>query len=322
MHQRYSAALEARVRNWAGVNFKNSRGMIGGRRVVLDPLSPGPFFRYNRFEKQVYFSAYHISPKNVNDYVEGMRKYSIEYLTGYAKSNYLLARMIESQGISVPKLKAVITSSESLTEEMRSILERTYSCKVFNSYSGVECCGLVSECENGSMHVSPDVGIIEILKDNGDKVKPGETGRAICTGFLNFDQPLIRYDIGDRLTLAENQVCGCGRNMPIIAEISGRVEDVITGPDGRQMVRFHSVFVDLAHVLEGQIIQDSVHDYRVIVSTSTKLTDQEKKILTNRVQSQLGRVKVTIIEVKEIPRGNNGKFKAVISKLDKTHVAK
>ena len=57
MHQRWSAAFEARIRNWANLTRFDSRGMIGGRRVVPDGESEGPFYRYNFFEKQIYFSA-------------------------------------------------------------------------------------------------------------------------------------------------------------------------------------------------------------------------------------------------------------------------
>jgi phenylacetate-CoA ligase len=315
-HQRYSAAFEARIRNWAGISYKSRRGMIGGRRVVSDGVTSGPFYRYNYAEKQVYFSAYHISPVNIHDYVEAMHKYQLEYMTGYAVSNYLLAKMIKSLGLRPPQMKAVITSSEKLNPEMRSLLEEVYRCKVYDSYSGVECCGLISECEHGRLHISPDVGFIEIIKQDGSHAKPGETGKAICTGFLNFNQPLIRYDIGDEITLSEEQVCPCNRKMPIVKEIVGRSEDIITGPDGRQMVRFHGIFIDLPNVIEGQVIQHSTSRYTVNISTVTGLTDVEKNTIIKRMCSQLGEVNIHIVELDNIPRSANGKFKAVISEMN------
>ena len=77
---------------------------------------------------------------------------------------------------------------------------------------------------------------------------PGETGEVYSTGLLNFDQPLIRYRIGDMVKLAENQQTLCGRNMPVIEEIVGRVEDTVIGRDGREMVRFHGIFINLPSV--------------------------------------------------------------------------
>ena len=88
-------------------------------------------------------------------------------MTGYAMSNYLLAVEFEKAGIKPPQMRAVITSSESLTPEMRRTLERVYCCKVFDSYSGVEACGLISEYSDGKLYSSPDVGIIEVLNKKG-----------------------------------------------------------------------------------------------------------------------------------------------------------
>ncbi|NMB64991.1 MAG: phenylacetate--CoA ligase family protein, partial [Spirochaetes bacterium] len=196
-HQKWQAAMEARVRNWAGITKDNPRGMIGGRRIIPSAYSKPPFYRYNFFEKQVYFSAYHISPSNLKGYISAFEKYPIDYMTGYAFSNYILAQIIANEGIKVPKLKAVITSSEKLTEGMRKTLEKVYNCKTYNSYSGVEACGLISENEFGELLISPDVGILEVLKPDGTPCMPGETGEIFSTGFLNYDQPLIRYRIGD-----------------------------------------------------------------------------------------------------------------------------
>lgn len=315
MHQRYSAALETRVRNWAGLNRNNRRGMIGGRRILPSASNKEPFYRYNIAERQLYFSAYHISPSNVDNYVKGIRKHRLEYLTGYAMSNYLLAVMIKKRGLKPPKMKAIVTSSEILTDKMKNLLSEVYDCRVYDSYSGVECCGLISECEMGKLHISLDVGLIEIIKDDGQLAKPGETGRAICTGFLNYDQPLIRYDIGDRLTLAEDQKCECGRNMPVIKRIEGRVEDVITGPDGRKMVRFHGIFIDLPNVVEGQVIQENMYDYLVRICSTKGLTRKEIDTIKDRMYSQLGSINVRVKVVKEIPPESNGKYKSVISRM-------
>ncbi len=198
MHQKWSAAFEARIRRWAGVNYKMPRGMIGGRRVIPQANASPPFFRYNAAEQQVYFSAYHIAKKNLDGYYSAFHKYPIKYMNGYAMSNYFLARFLEENNYKLPSLKAVITSSEKLTPEMRETFKRVYQCKTFDSWSGVEACALVSECEQGSLHVSPDVGIIELLNEKNEPCLPGEPGRVVCTGFLNYDQPLIRYEIGDK----------------------------------------------------------------------------------------------------------------------------
>jgi phenylacetate-CoA ligase len=60
-----------------------------------------------------------------------------------------------------------------------------------------------------------------------------------------WGEPLMHPKIGDFVKLSLNQTCKCGRNMPIVDEIVGRVEDTIIGIDGREMVRFHGIFIDI-----------------------------------------------------------------------------
>lgn len=315
MHQFWSALYEARVRSWAGINYLMSRGMIGGRRIVPSADDKGPFHRYNYFEKQIYFSSYHISPSTVYDYVNAINQSSISYMAGYAMSNYFLARFIQEQKLNVKPLKAVLTSSEKLTTEMRELLEKTYQCKVYDGWSGIEACALVSECEYGNLHISPDAGIIELLDDNLNPVGFNKEGKVYCTGLLNYNQPLIRYAIGDTMILTDKK-CKCERNMPVIKEIVGRVEDIVYGNDGREMVRFHSVFVNLKSVQKAQIVQEKLGEIMVnVVCVNKKMDEQDKLQILDRIKSQLGEIMININVVDEIPLTANGKFKAVVSKV-------
>ncbi|MGV6844753.1 MAG: hypothetical protein ACWA42_01335, partial [Lutibacter sp.] len=89
-HQTWSALYETRVRNWANLNYKQSRSMIGGRRILTTSKLKAPFYRFNFIEKQAYFSAYHISLKTTPIYVNELFKVKSDYLVGYAMSIYLL----------------------------------------------------------------------------------------------------------------------------------------------------------------------------------------------------------------------------------------
>lgn len=316
-HQIWSAAFEVRIREWAGADRFSARGMIGGRRVVQEGDSNGPFYRYNSFEKQTYFSAYHIGPNTVRDYLEGMLKGKVEYMTGYAMSNYFLAQEIEKAGLKAPRLKAVITSSEKLSPEMRETFRRVYQCETFDSYSGVEACGLISETPDGYLVNSPDVGILEVLDQNGSAVPAGASGEVVSTGLLNFDQPLIRYRIGDRVTLGKDGYGPKSIYMPVIEEIEGRIEDKIIGPDGRAMVRFHGVFINHQGLVASQVVQEE-RDLIILrlVTDSSYSKDISESTMIQRIQSQLGLgMKVNFEYVEELPRTSSGKIKAVISKL-------
>ena len=104
--------------------------------------------------------------------------------------------------------------------------------------------------------------------------------------------------------------------MPIIKEVLGRIEDVIVGPDGRQMVRFHGVFVNQPHILEGQIIQEALDLIHVKVVPVKGFNQQDINDIVHRVQQRLSEtVKVEVEAVAEIPRTKAGKFQAVISNI-------
>ncbi len=315
-HRRFIAAREVRSLNWAGTTLRGSRAMVGGRLVVPTGVAQAPFYRYNWAERQVYFSAYHIAPAHVPDYVRGFNHYQPRLLTGYANSYYLLARMMCEQGLHLNyKPDAVVLCSEKLTRPMKDTIREAFGARAFEEYGAVENCVLATECEQGSLHVSPDFGVLEIVDEQGAPVAPGQEGQILCTGLLNDTQFLVRYQIGD-VGIWSRGVCACGRDhLPILQEIVGRLEDVVVGPDGREMVRFHGIFIDMHNVLEGQVIQEAVDQFTVKVVARPGFGERDIEVIRRRFAERLGEVHVQVEKVDAIPRTERGKFRAVISKV-------
>jgi phenylacetate-CoA ligase len=310
-----TAIREARSANWAGVSYKIPRATFSGRLVEPDPNSLGPFYRFNLIENQVYFSPFHLKPDTAKYYISALKKHKIKWITGYAVSLYLLAKFIVEKKLSIPVLNAVITTSEKLTDNMRKIMEIAYNCKIYEEYSTVENVLFASECKKGNLHVSPDIGIVEILRPDNTHCEPGEIGEVVTTCLFREYQPFIRYRIGD-LAAWDDQPCSCGIHMPIIKDVVGRIEDVVIGPDGRRLVRFHGIFVDQPHIREGQIIQEKINLIKVKIITTDGFNDHDIEEVKNRILKRLGKhVKVMIEIVEQIPRTKSGKFQAVISRL-------
>jgi phenylacetate-CoA ligase len=210
---------------------------------------------------------------------------------------------------------ALVLGSEKLTPEMKAVIQEAFRARPYEEYGAVEQCVLATECEFGSLHVNPDFGIVEILDEQGMPVPVGEPGRIVCTGLLSETQPLIRYDIGD-LGMLSAASCVCGRDqLPVLCEVSGRSEDVIVGRDGRQLVRFHGLFIDLPHVLEGQVIQETLDLIRVRVVARPGFDHREQQLIHQRLQERLGAIQVVVERVNRIERTPRGKFRAVISKV-------
>jgi len=314
---RQSLALrEVRSAGWAGVSFKMPRATFSGRMVEPDPASKGPYYRFNAAERQVYFSPFHLRPDTAQQYVDALNRHRIEWGTGYAVSYYLLARFMIEKEIAPPShLKAIITTSEKLTAEMRVVMEKAYGCQVYEEYSTVENAIFASECEHGRLHVSPDVSVVEILRPDGTACLPGEAGAVVVTSLAKTYQPLIRFRLGD-VAVWDAEPCPCGCQMPVIKEVVGRIEDVVIGPDGRQMVRFHGVFVNQPHIREGQVIQEALNCIRIKIVPLQGFSSVDEHDLIQRVQQRLGcEVQVIVEPVDSIPRSKAGKFKAVLSLL-------
>lgn len=316
-HRRFLAAREVRSFGWAGTSIRAPRSMMGGRMIIPRSASSGPFYRYNYAEQQVYFTAYHISPRNAPAYVEGFNRYRPRLLTGYAYSHFTLGRMMLEQGLKLDySPDAIVLSSEKLTPEMKLVIQKAFGARAYEEYGAIEQCVLATECERGSLHISPDYGIVEILDDAGDPTPPGVPGQLVCTSLVNEAQPLIRYQIGDVGVWSE-QGCRCGRNhLPVLKELVGRLEDVVVGPDGTEMVRFHGIFIGLPHVIEGQIIQEQIDLLRVRVVATDGFGPQDERLIRRRITGErLHGMRVVIEPVESIARTERGKFKSVISML-------
>jgi phenylacetate-CoA ligase len=306
-HTRYSA--------FAGVGYDRPRATFSGRLVEPNPQSKGPYYRFNIVERQVYFSAFHLGPETAQQYVDALRRHRIEWITGYSNSIYQLAQHILDQQIEAPQIKAVITTSEKLTSEMRLAIAKAFGAHVHEEYAAVE--GLFFACDNeyGQLLVSPDCGLIELVDERMQPVPVGEYGEVLVTGFTRLSQPMIRYRIGDTAAFSDEEPL-CGRGMPVLKEVLGRTEDTIYGPDGRRMVRFHGIFVNQPHVREGQVIQERLDHIRVKVVTKPGYSEADTKDIISRVQQRLtSQVHVEVELVDHIERTKAGKFRAVISNL-------
>src|SRR5262249_26202999 len=142
------------------------------------------------------------------------------------------------------------------------------------------------------------------------------TGDLVCTGFLNTDMPLIRYRVGDRVTMAANsESCKCGRTLPLFESIEGRLDDVLFTADGRRIGRLDPVFKTELPIREAQIIQETLNRIRVRYVPTHDFDKTAAAALTQRIKAHIGKVQVILESVNEVPRTTNGKFRAVISEL-------
>jgi phenylacetate-CoA ligase len=234
---------------------------------------------------------------------------------GYPSALYTIAHYALAHDDLPAPARGVFTTSETVTALARETIEGAWKCKVYDRYGAVEGCLFASQCEHGRYHVSPEAGIIEIVDPNGNPCQPGEIGEVICTGLQNLLQPLIRYQIGDVARWAIEQTCPCGRSMPILQAIEGRLEDTCITSDGREVLRFDTVFKGVYNIKEAQVVQEDPNHFTVYVVPAENFCDQEiEKILAN-MRLHVGNVLTEVKPVDAIPRSPSGKFRAVICKM-------
>lgn len=309
------AVPEARNLNWAGVNYRSRRIMFGVRKVVpFDQASP-PFWRFSPLENMAYASIYHLSPQNIPSYLTFLRQFHPDIVMGYPSAlNAIAAYAIEKKDFPA-SAKAVITMSETLSSSYRNAIEEAWQCKVLDRYGAVEGCMFASQCMDGRYHVSPEVGILEILGARGQPCAPGELGDVICTGLQNTLQPLIRYRTGDIARWAVDQACPCGREMPIIEGVEGRFEDMCFTPDGRQILRFDTVFKGVKNIKEAQVVQEEIDLFLIYVVPAKDFGDTDVHKLQENMRLHAGNVITRVLLVTQLERSPSGKFCAVLCRL-------
>lgn len=310
------ALFEARWRRWYGVSLRDRWAILGGQLVVPFGQVKPPFWVWNLALRQLYLSSYHLAPGFIPAYVEALRKYRVHYLWGYASSLYAVAAIALEQGLEVPPIHVAISNAEPLYDFQRRAIAKAFQCPVRDTYGMSEMAAAASECEQGRMHLWPEAGVVEVLAEGADEpIPPGVPGRLICTGLLNADMPLIRYELGDRGALAPaDERCDCGRTLPLLAAVEGRLDDVVLTPDGRRVGRLDPMFKADMPLREAQIIQESLSRVRVRYVPAPGSTPDLGEDIVRRLRARLGyEMEILTEEVDHIPRGPNGKFRGVIS---------
>jgi phenylacetate-CoA ligase len=316
-YQRNYAFYERRCNQWAGVGIRDRRAVLGGRLIVPVGTTTPPFWRYSYFESQLFLSSFHMSPLNLEAYVEELQKFEPRVIVGYPSSVYALAVFMAEKGLQGVRPRAVLTSSETLLWDQRDVIERQLGCKVYDGYGSAELVSFISECDHGGFHISPEFGIIEFLRD-GEPVPPGTPGEMACTGLLNYAMPLIRYRIGD-LGVPGEKMCSCGRELPTVERIEGRVDDYVVTKEGRLVGRLDHVFKGVAHVVETQIVQEASNRIRLLLVPGSDYTSADGQLIVSNLKTRLGEdMDISIEFVDRVPRTVSGKFRSVVSHVSQS----
>jgi phenylacetate-CoA ligase len=313
----YYALLEARFRRWHGVSWQDHWAILGGQAVVPPGAHRPPFWVWNRAMHELYLSANHVSARNVAAYMAALNRHGVNHLVSYSSSAAELARRCVEAGQTYRGFRAVVANAEPLYPSQRDVIERAFGAPARETYGMVEIVAGASECPSGTLHSWPELGYTEVLEDATDApAAPGATGRLVCTGLVNDAMPLIRYITGDRGSMPTGApTCQCGRLLPPMGRIEGRSNDMLVAPDGRRVYWLNPVFYGLP-IHEAQIVQERLDGIRVRYVPAAGFAEDSARLVTKRLRDRMGDVEVTLELMSEIPRGPNGKFQAVVRRVN------
>jgi phenylacetate-CoA ligase len=268
------------------------------------------------------------------DLIERIAQFRPTHLTAYASVLHELARRTEAGELDLkPELVQVVNISERLMPQAREHYAKVFDALVLNDYAMGECLFLTNGCHNsGGMHVNADWAILEVVDENNRPVKDGEKGaKVLLTNLANQVQPILRYEIGDIVTMA-TEPCGCGSNLPLIEGIDGRDSDMFfIDTEGEKRPLPPAVFeIGLREVLEAreyQIVQEERNSFRVRVEPLPGKTVNHARA-TELLQEQIeehgfeGHITVEVEIVEKLEPEGGDKFKRVVTKVDQAESPK
>lgn len=222
---------------WAGVDIGDLQARFWG--VPFDEKSKRRAKLIDFVTNRIRLSAFSFSDVDIKKYIDILNLKKPVYFYGYVSMIRQFAEYMDRNNISLAfQLKAVITTSEVLSEIDRQLFLKVFGCKIFNEYGCGEIGTIAHECEFGSMHITAENMIVEIVGSDGGILPSGERGEIVVTDLTNFTMPLIRYRMRD-FGVVNNEICLCGRGLPILKEVSGREYDILINKRGD---KFHGEF--------------------------------------------------------------------------------
>jgi phenylacetate-coenzyme A ligase PaaK-like adenylate-forming protein len=201
-----------------------------------------------------------------DDLVAELEAWAPTVLATYPTAAAMLADESEQGRLRIRPLE-VWTGGETLGAATRARLQQVWGCAVRNSYGASEFLSIAWECEAGHLHVNADWVLLEPVDEHHRPLPPGVAScTTLLTNLANTVQPLIRYELGDQVTLLDG-ACPCGATLPRI-DVRGRLDDplVLRGDDGQTVtlppLALTTVLEDEAHVFDFQLRQ---RDARTLV---------------------------------------------------------
>lgn len=311
IQERY--AILDNFRSVHGYELGKKTAWFSGKNLVSESeVKGGTCYRDDWFNKIRFFSTFHINDKYFYTYWKSLCQYDPEFIVGFPSSVFLICKMAKERGLTYPgSVKVFFPTAETVLLEHRLVIGEVLGCVLRDQYASSEGAPFILECEANNKHIHPLTGVFETVDEN---LQPCRQGQLLVTSFTTHGTPLIRYKIGDGITLSTEKSCACGSTFPLVESIEGRTNDYLISPEHGQ--------VNLGNIsnstkgVEGivcfQIIQRNLEEIEIYIVPSDKFDDIQQSKFSLSLRARMGSslyFKFNLVEV--IACEKSGKFRMV-----------
>jgi phenylacetate-CoA ligase len=312
----HDVAAKWRATRWWNVD-------IGDREIVLWG-SPVELKRQDRVKalrdfllRSWLLPAFEMSDAKMSEYLQTIRGIRPAMLFGYASALALLGAHARATSVRMNDLgiKVAFTTGETLYPDQRQIIEETFGAPVANGYGSRDAGFIAHQCPSGSLHLTAEHIVVELLDEEGTPVAPGETGEIVVTHMATREFPFIRYRTGDMAALATER-CACGRGLPVLKSVFGRSTDFIRTRSGNAMHALALIYEvrDKPGVRAFKFIQAEDLSVELQLVAGPELTEQVESDIVAGLRRRLGvDTPLDVVRVERIPAEKSGKYRYVVS---------
>jgi len=211
----------------------------------------------------------------------------------------------------------VFVTSEKLYDDQRADIAAVFGAPVANGYGARDAGFIAHQCPAGSLHLSAEDIVVETLLPDGSAAGIGQPGEITVTHLATNDFPFVRYRTGDIGVLGD-ELCSCGRTLPVLRSVEGRTTDFVVAKDGTVMHGLALIYTlrDLPGVERFRIEQLSLDETRVLVVAGAAFDAAAEARIQREFKARLGAAVTVRVEcVDEIPAEASGKFRYVVSRV-------
>jgi phenylacetate-CoA ligase len=315
----WADAAAWRSQRWYGVNVGDRCAYLWGANFDLSRFQGLSGYVRSRMLNIQMLPAWELGEGTALEFWKKLTAFRPRLLVAYAGAAYQWARLLGSHRKAIPSLAAVIVSAETLYDEWRCVIEDCFKVPVYNRYGGRDIKSVAQECPvRQGLHIHSEHVLVEIVRD-GRLVPPGELGEIVVTRLDNYAMPFIRYRSGDLGVMADCS-CTCGRGLPLLQKIEGRVQDAIVTADGKIVAGpfFPHMMKDCPDVKEFQVHQLDMDRLNILIVPYGRQPFTSRERIERLVRQHLGRRMQIQFEIRDaIPLTAAGKRRVIVSHLQR-----